>query len=209
MNTFNVSETGRISDAIGKAISKVARLNPYVMNHAEDVSQTTWIKVLLSYDAATDMRARNFREAGKEAPTITRLHSYKTTSTERAKWSSADHDRCPEAFAYRVAYRIALDFLRGREYAGGSKNHASLDAEVNTDDGSVTIGDLVPCQDPTALDLIMSGEIDAKLAVGLASLTPAQGSAIKADLADERALTGSERIGKMRAIEAMQYAITA
>ena len=108
-----------------------------------------------------------------------------------------------EALMYTVSYTVATDFLRGRNYAGGSKESHLSDLSTEDDEGNTSEVD-VEDRAPSALDLMMSGEIDAKLTIALSELTTAQASAIKADLDDDRALSGSERIGKMRAIEAMQ-----
>ena len=113
----------------------------------------------------------------------------------------------PGACAYIVARTVATDYLRGRTYAGGNKVAGlSSDGSTSDEDGDSVALDL-PDHVPSALDLLISGERTLSVADALAELTAPQREAVRADLADERILTGAERIAKMRAVESIQESV--
>ncbi len=110
------------------------------------------------------------------------------------------------AIAYMVARTVATDYLRGRLYSGGSKL-AGLSNDTITlptdDDGSEIQIDL-PDYAPSALDMMISSARESEVATALGTLSATERSAISTVLADERAMTGAERIARQRAIASLQ-----
>ncbi len=108
----------------------------------------------------------------------------------------------PGALAYLVAGNLAIDFLRGRSHAGGSKESHIGDMGSDDDEGHSSEYD-APDTAPNALDIMLANERSGKVARALGTLKPHQRAALSADLADERNLTGAERKAKHDAIKAL------
>lgn len=103
-------------------------------------------------------------------------------------------------FAYRVAYRVALDHARGA-YRRGAAITGSIDATIGEDDASLheliadANADFVPKMQDAAV------ERDFWSAVAVANLSDSEKHAMHVDQAGERALTNAERQSKFKAMK--------
>lgn len=186
MYTFNKEQTGKINDAIAKVVRKL----PSVRNHADDLRQDTWCKILTTYNP---MRANHNGE-----PVAIKHGSTLANSPEGA-------------YAFRVAYNIALDYLRGRSIGPSVLEHKtcrnSLNREVKDRDNNASEHateeiDLLSVA-PTSIQVTEDSH-ESQLAdvhSAMATLSPVMQDAISVAMSDHRALTGSERIAKMRALD--------
>jgi DNA-directed RNA polymerase specialized sigma24 family protein len=108
------------------------------------------------------------------------------------------------AIAYMVARTVATDYLRGRLYSGGSKLAGLSNDGTSTDEDGTEIQVDLPDHAPTALDMMISSARESEVATALGTLSATERSAISTVLADERAMTGAERIARQRAIASLQ-----
>ncbi len=103
--------------------------------------------------------------------------------------------------AYSYAANLAVDFLRGRKYAGGSKDVLVTDSADGDDSGSFIEGHADSA--PSALASMIRAEKEEQMADALADLKPHELDAIQAGFSGE-VLTGGQRIAKMRAVTKMK-----
>ena len=110
----------------------------------------------------------------------------------------------PSALAWRVASNEARDFLRGRASAGAQKRDAREQSMSTEDeDGNVVSLDIADSA-PNPLEMLEMRQLDAALTCAISELTPGQASGVAGFLAsDDDAMTGAERIAKMRAVDAL------
>lgn len=112
------------------------------------------------------------------------------------------------AMAWRVAMNETTDYLRGRTSAGAIKRNGNEDSLTGTDDdGHVTTLDIEDTSG-NARDMLELRELNAEMASAFASISPSQRDAWEAEFADVT-LSGSQRIAKMRSIEALQDSVKA
>lgn len=201
-NTFDAGQVGRITASINLAIGKATRVSPMVKAGSDDIRQSAWIKVLVSYDSKRDEMCSKVRATRKD------LAGKQGLKSDQSGWTHAEHGNCPEAFAFTVAYREAMDYLRNAK-GKHRADKASLDAPTSSDDDNdQTMVDIMPSHTPSALDMLMSGEIQTQVERALPQLSPTLRSVVSTVLADDRALTGAERISKMRAIDEIQGSVS-
>jgi DNA-directed RNA polymerase specialized sigma24 family protein len=108
------------------------------------------------------------------------------------------------AIAYMVARTVATDYLRGRLYSGGSKLAGLSNDGTSTDEDGTEVQLDLPDYTPSALDLMISSARESEVATALGTLSATERSAISTVLADDRAMTGAERIARQRAIASLQ-----
>ena len=181
--------------AIGKVSQSVSKI---VAMHSDDIVQDAWVKFLASYDQD--------RADATIAPDPTfNVNAYSVVRSDAGWTKVRSAVEGHTAFAYRVAYRVAIDYLRNR--SGKLRpDKASLDATRNDVDGNEsTIADHIPCQNPTALDMLIAGQRQTAVVKAIGTLPTSGIRAMEATLDDDRALTNAERIAKMRALESLQY----
>lgn len=202
-------EAGKVQDAINSAVRRMVRRYPVLRMSADDITQDAWVKFLGAYDRARDASMTAVRQARADQAA---LHGkYKT----KHGGTFIDHgDLCPGAFAYRVATTVAIDYARNR----GSKLRLadaalSLDTLATvtsrgSDENALTLGDLLASaldDAPTAMGAHVRAEA---VQAAIATLSDAQRDALEA-FANDQTMTGSQRIAKMRAVEAIQEAVSA
>ncbi len=103
-------------------------------------------------------------------------------------------------YSYRVGYREALDYLRGRQSGGAQKRRDDEISTTTTDDDG-NVADLeIPSSWPSPFDALATKERDSMLRDEIATLPPSQQRAIAATLADE-SLDNAGRQSKMHAID--------
>lgn len=115
----------------------------------------------------------------------------------------------PEAYAYTVATTTALDYARNLTRKHAAK-HASIDAPIAGKDGSDvgTLADTLAAALDDAPTMMHASVRAAAVRAALATLNDTARDAIEAWLAGHT-MTGSQRIAKMRALDAMREAISA
>lgn len=111
----------------------------------------------------------------------------------------------PDQLAWRIAANVATDYLRGRTTAAIKNNDQSL--SVEDDEGTETTLDVAD-DSGNAFELLAARQLDTAITCALADLTDGQKSGVRGFFAsDEESMTGSERIAKMRAVEALSESI--
>jgi|HubBroStandDraft_6_1064221.scaffolds.fasta_scaffold350345_2 RNA polymerase sigma factor (sigma-70 family) len=108
------------------------------------------------------------------------------------------------ALAWRIATNEVANYLNDHSAHG-----ARTDAMESTDeDGHMSTMD-IPDDSTNAHVMLANAQRDAALKAAIGKLSPAERQAIEVHLDDDRALTGSERIAKMRATDALEESLNA
>lgn len=107
--------------------------------------------------------------------------------------------------AYTTAFNLALDFTRGRACYGAE--HKGVSSLTVTDESGADIAMDIADGSVSARDIMIQSERDENIANAVASLSDAHKRALEVALADDVALSGADRIAKMRAIDALQESV--
>lgn len=108
-----------------------------------------------------------------------------------------------DGFAYRVAYNLALDWLRGASGTMAVTHRSNEHSAVTVDDeGTEHAADFAD-DAPSAAERMVRAEFTAELQAAIAELSDSERDAIEAFMAGE-SLTGTQRVAKHRAVASLR-----
>lgn len=180
------------------AITKVMRMHGKIAADTDDLIQDSWINVCKGYDAERGQDSVKWRTESDNA-NLAYLLKVNPRILEKGK----DAVSPVSGFAYRVAYRVALDYVRGRYRA------ACLESLDHADDNEPSLLDTLSDQSPDCVSAMQRAAKEYSVCQAVDALSAVEHDAIVTYLDDERAMTGGERIAKVRAISHMQESILA
>lgn len=164
-------------------------------------------QVIAVYDTAAKAIKATFRRFGARCDDDTLADLQQGTLVKVVSKYDADRGTAPGAMAWRVAVNEATDYLRGRSVGAIRNRDQSLTTE--DDDGVESISDIAD-DSANPFDLLAARQLDAEITRGISNLPDGMKAGIRSFYAsDDEAMSGADRIAKMRAVDALSESLSA